>query len=133
MRTIDNYLSYHLSWEEVEAFLELWIINGCWGEWGFSFDNFIEDNIKYLSYFDDNKVTELRNDLTRICYEHDLEFFLQLGFFKSNWRMTKKVYWILYWVTPFKKFAICSVLLILLMRHWKDFYNQCERWTTPQG
>lgn len=130
MRTIDTLLKYHFTSEETETFLEAGIINWCWGDGWISFDEIIENNIKFLSYFNPDKLTELRWDLRRICYEHDLDFWLQIWFFKANFRMARKVYWLLYWVTPFKRLSIALILFILLQKKGKVYYDKCERWNT---
>lgn len=124
MKTIDYILRYNLSEEEIEALKSCWIINWCWGEWSFSFDKFIENNIEYIPYFDNDKKQELLCDLKRICYEHDLEYRLHYGFTRANWSMCNKVRKLLYWITPFKRIWIVILLFAMLQRHWKDFYNK---------
>ena len=124
VKTIDNILKYSLKEEEIEALLACWIINWCWWEWSFSFDDFIENNLEYLPYFDMDKKQELLCDLKRICYEHDIGFRFNIWFTKANIIMCIKVYKLLYWIPPIKRIAICLILFILLQRHWKKFYKK---------
>lgn len=122
-RTINSILSYNLSNEETEALLMSWIINGCWGEGSFSFDEFTEKNIEVLWYFDIDKKVELLADLKRICYEHDIDFRFKKGFLKSNLIMVLKVRSILYWVTPMRKYLILGILFYSLCKYGYKFYG----------
>ena len=124
MRTIDKYLKYHLTSEETEALLSCWIINGCWGEKGFNFDDFIEGNLKYLSMFDETKLSTLRGDLKRVCYEHDIWFRFKQWFYISNFLMAYKIWGILHW-TPWQvRYGASIGIFLWLCRFWKLYYNK---------
>jgi len=124
MKTIETILSYCFSEEQREALYVCWIINGCGGEWSFSFDDFLEKNIEVLDIFLHEKKTELLCDLRRICEEHDVDFFFQKWFLKSNLIMAIKVFKLLHWIPISKRFAISTILFILLSKKWKVFYKK---------
>lgn len=123
MRTIDKVLKYNLSSEETESLLDCGIINWCWGEWGFSFDDLLESNLKHLTVFDPEKLTELKWDFKRICYEHDIDFRFQIGFRKANYRMARKIFAVLYW-TPWKvRYGVSIGTYLWLCKYGKKYYN----------
>lgn len=128
MKTIEKILEYNLTKEEQEALLSCGIINGCWGQWGFNFDKFIDDNICLIPWFKENKKKKFFADLKEICYEHDLDFRLKRGFFYSNFKFVRKIYLLITrakkkWAKKRHAFVWTSVLFILMNRHWKEFYN----------
>jgi hypothetical protein len=124
MKTIERILNYHLSEDQRDCLYEAGIINGCGGEWAFSFDIFLKKNVEILDIFLVEKKQELLCDLRRICEEHDLDYFFKKWFTKSNIIMAIKVFKLLHWIPRFKRFAICVTLTILLQRKWKVFYNK---------
>jgi len=122
MRTIDKYLKYHFTSEEIEALLSCGMINWCGGDKGFNFDNFIEWNLQHLSIFDEDKINVLRGDLRRVCYEHDLDYRLKKNFYISNFSMCYKIWWILHW-TPWQVRYGASIGIFLgLCKYGKKYY-----------
>ena len=121
-RNINKILSYNLTPEEKEGCLASGMINGCGAEKGFSFDSFIKNNIQFLPnkkntveninpLYDPEKREKLFQDLREICYEHDLDFRFQRGFYKSNIIMARKVFRLFHWLPWKYRIIVCGILL----------------------
>lgn len=123
MRTIDKYLEYNLSSEETEVLLECGIINGCGGESGFSFDKLIETNLIFLPMFDMDRLQELKYDVKRICYEHDIDFRFKKWFYRANFNMARKLFWILYWTPAKIRYSVCIGTFLWLCKYGKKYYK----------
>lgn len=128
MRTINNILEYNLTEAEIGYLFISWIINWCWAKWWIDFDKILEDNIRIIPEFDDDKAEQLFKDIKSICYEHDIDFRFQKWFYKSNYRFAKKLYRLLReaeveWVTRKQACWVSMVALVLLNRYWKEAYK----------
>jgi len=128
MRTVDNILEYHLTELEVNHLFISWIINWCWAKGGIDFDVIIEQNIKLIPAFNNDKAKQLFNDIRQICYEHDLEFRFKKWFYKSNYKFARKLYRLLReakveWVTRRQAYWISTIAFCLLNKHGKTPYN----------
>ncbi len=124
-RTIKKLLRYHLTEEEKEAFLSVWIINGCGGKWGFSFDEFIKREVPYLPNIDTEKVQKLYGDIRELCFEHDFDFWLRgwfWNFTKANYRLTKWVFRLLHWTHFWERFGLTLILFIGLQKKGKKYF-----------
>lgn len=121
MRTIDNILEYHLLDHEKTCLYQCGIINGIWGQ-GKNIEAILLANIELLPWFDQNKSEALLEDIRAIADEHDIDYRLQLWFYKANYKFAKKLFFLLHW-SGIKRFAIATIALILLNKHWKVFYK----------
>lgn len=120
MRTLDSILEYNLSEYEKDCLFKCWIINGIGWEWQ-NIEKALLANIELLPNFDQNKAEALIEDMRAIADEHDIQFRLKLGFYRSNFKFAKKLFFLLHW-SPIKRFAISLIAFILLNRYGKKFY-----------
>lgn len=122
MRTIKSILEYNLTNSEKNHLYMCWITNGCWWKGWKNFDKILKDNIEFIPWFNKNKADKLYKDIREICFEHDIEFRFKKWFYKSNYRMAKKLYKLLYWAKFSQRFSIVFICFILLSKYWKKFY-----------
>ena len=114
MRTIDRLIEYPLTPLQKHHLREAQIINGIGGE-GENIEWILMENIKLITRYDKDKAESLLNDIRELSYDHDLQYFLKLGFYKSNYKFAKKLFHLLHW-SPLKRFAIACIAFIILNR-----------------
>ena len=122
MRTIDSLLEYHFTEEEKQALLSCWIANGIGGA-GNNIEKTILALVEALPWYDTNKSKALVNDIKELSFEHDIQFRLQLGFYYSNYKFARKLYYLTHWGKS-KRFAIFLWVLYTLNKYSKPFYNR---------
>ena len=111
---------------EIEAAIEIGICNWCgWQGW-FNFSDFIE-KIKSFENFDKNEFENLKKDLRRLCNEHDLDYFLQKWFYKSNLIFAFQVTRLIKsWTTFWEKIIVLFTLTFVLNKFWKKYYKKAN-------
>lgn len=123
MRTIHSVLEYNFTEEQKEWLLASWIINWCGGNGGFNFDTFIQQNISHLKQFKADKSKKLLSDLKEICYEHDFDYYSKKGFIISNYKMAKKVFFLLHWLPMRIRILASTILFLWLCKLGKRYYE----------
>jgi len=79
--------------------------------------------IEAMPNFEINQANELYSDIRVICYCHDLDFYTQQGFTRSNWRMAMRIAKLLHWI-GWRRYIIAMVLFYTLTKYGKVFYNK---------
>lgn len=113
--------------KEMNVAKELNLVNGCGGDGSaFDFDVILEDLEKCKNY----KVAflgTLKKDVQKLCNEHDLDYFLQIGFIKSNFIFCKNIYKLVKSWTKFReRFYIAFILFLLLNIFGKEYYKKAK-------
>lgn len=124
MKTINQILEYNLTIKEKEHLYLCWIVNGCWWKGWKNFNKILKDNIDRIPWFDKEKADKLYNDIRDICLEHDIDYRFKKWFYKSNYRMSKKLYKLLSWAKFSHRLSVKLITLFFLCKYWKKFYNQ---------
>ena len=120
-RTIEEILPFSLSVDQMLYLEQAGICNGCGGE-GENIDKQLRAMIELLPWFDESKVDALFNDMRKICFAHDADFFFKRGFYLSNFIMAKRVFHLLHWA-GWKRIFVATCLFYALSRYWKPFYS----------
>lgn len=121
VRTIDQILPFSLFHNQMLLLEQAGICNGCGWEWK-NIDKQLRAMIEILPWFDESKVDTLFNDIRKICFAHDADFFFKRGFYLSNFVMAVRIYKLLYWA-GWKRLIVATSLFYALSRYWKTFYN----------
>lgn len=121
VRTIDQILPFSLSVDQMLLLEQAGICNGCGWE-GKNIDKQLRAMIEILPWFDESKVDALFNDIRKICFAHDADFFFKRGFYLSNFVMCLRIYKLLKWWW-FKRVIISISLFLSLNKYWKTFYD----------
>lgn len=122
MRTIDSLLEYHFTEEEKQALLSCWIANGIGGA-GNNIEKTILALVEQIPWYDPDKAQSLVSDIKELSFEHDIQFRLQLGFYISNYKFARKLYYLTHWGKA-KKFLVFLWVLYTLCVYGKPFYNR---------
>ena len=122
MKTINKILEYNLTEIEIFKLQESWIINWCGWKWWQDFDKILKDNIEFLPWFNKWKSEKLYSDIRAICFEHDIDFRFKKWFYKSNFKMAKKLFLLLAWAKISHRISISIITFYFLSRYWKNFY-----------
>ena len=121
-RTINKILWKNKLWKiQREYFLKKWIINWCWWKDWFNFDK-IFDNISEFKNFNIHYISQLKEDIKEICYVHDLDFYFQRWFYKSNLKFAYRLARLLSFAWFIEKIVIFIITLSLLNKYWKKYY-----------
>lgn len=127
MAKIKQILEYNFSDFEIACLLESQMINGCGGKGGIDFWDIVQELMENLKWFDIKHFAKLWTDFTMICHEHDLDFRLQRGFFKSNFKMGLKVYKLVsWWAWKKEAFILATTIFSLLQKYWKQYYENAN-------
>lgn len=122
IRKIEKIKRYSDS--EVEEGYRKWIINWCWGKWWVNFSKIIKNNLKDLKNYDKEKYSELFDDIERLCAEHDLDYYKQKWFRKSNFIFAFNVVRLIgSWTSLLERITIFLVIYFLLNKYWKKYYK----------
>ena len=121
-RTIDSLLEYHFTEEEKQALLSCWIANGIGGS-GNNIEKTILALVEQIPWYDPDKAQSLVSDIKELSFEHDIQFRLKLGFYISNYKFARKLYYLTHWGKA-KKFLVFLSVLYTLNKYWKPFYNR---------
>ena len=119
---MSKILEYNLTDSEKEFLFLSWIINWCGWKWWTNFDKIIKDNITVIPWFDKKKANKLYKNIRSICYEHDIDFRFKRWFYKSNYKMAKKLYKLLFWAKFTHRMSLFFICFYLLCKYGKRFY-----------
>lgn len=121
-----------LNREKRRYLLKYWYINWCWGKGGINFSAFMDEAIENLKWFDINYFIALKNDLEKLCTEHDIDFWLWgtiIDFYKANFSLAYKIFKLLEWKKYWKKinnflgrFFIFLTILYLINKYGKKYF-----------
>ena len=118
---ISRYKNYMIKY-----YKELWVVNWCWGDWGYKFDKVINYVIHFLEKregYDSDKWDKLKQDINRVCAEHDIDYFLKKWFFKSNFIFAKNIFLLCKnWTNFVEKSFIFILIFVCLNLFWIRFY-----------
>lgn len=122
MRTIDTLLEYNFTNEEKKALRDCWIANGIGGDWQ-NIEKTILALVESIPWYDPEKAKQLVDDIRELSIEHDMQFRMKLGFFRSNYKFSKKLYKLTHWWT-WKRILVFLGALYTLCVYGKPFYNR---------
>lgn len=109
---------------------KLWIVNGCWWDGWVDFDDVIDDLFIYLIDFEGFDATffkKLNKDINVLCNEHDLDYFFQKWFYKSNFIFALSVCKLINsWTSFFEKICVFFTLFFGLNKFWKKYYKKAK-------
>lgn len=125
-KTINCISCYNITDEQYAWLIELWLVNWCWANGGFNFDDTLE-NIKTFPWFDELKLESFKKDLKKICFEHDLDYLCQKGFYGANYKMARKVKKLLSWTKQYQQWIIFFSLFFALNLYGKEAYYKCKK------
>ena len=124
MSTIEKIARY--SDEKIELYKKEWIINGCGGKGSFKFDKIISFVIDFLQKregYDAEKGKKLKRDINRVCAEHDIDYFLHIWFFKSNFIFAKNIFLLCKnWTSFVEKSFLFIIIFFWLNIFWLKYY-----------
>lgn len=110
---------------EIEAILvKNNIVNWVGGEWA-NLDIIFTKIIDIAKdYIDIEKVDKLYKDVYRLHFLHDLVFSScssKIEFYFANYIFVRDLWKLIHWLPWYKRFAIKSIIFILLNRYWKKY------------
>jgi hypothetical protein len=122
MRTIQSLLEYNISEEQKNFLRQAWLTNGIGWEWQ-NIEKTLLSLIELIPWYDVEHAESLLADLRCLAVEHDLQYFLKLGFYWSNYKFARKLYYLTNWWQG-KRFTVSVVAFYTLNKYGKVFYNK---------
>lgn len=113
-------LEYNISKEQYELLAQAGICNGVGGE-GSNIENLILMNLKAIPWYDEYYINLLLEDLRSLWREHDIQYFLQLWFYMSNFKFARKLYRLTNWWQG-KRLLMAYFAFRILNSYGKQFY-----------
>lgn len=113
-------LEYNISKEQYRLLTQAGVCNGVGGE-GNNIEELILLNLRAIPGYKVKYCNLLIEDIRSIAREHDIQFFLQLGFYWSNYKFAKKIYHLTRWGQG-KRFIIACIIFRVLNTYGKKFY-----------
>lgn len=125
MRTIEKILeNAGYTKADLKNYRNLGIVNGCGGDGGFDFSGFARYTITFFPKFNTEKHRNFIDDLTYICYLHDLAYTLGntlLEKLKADFRLAKRLYQLLNWANKKDK-ILASIGVFSCVAIWGNKY-----------
>lgn len=122
MRTIQSILEYNISDEQKEFLRLAGFINGIGWEWQ-NIEKTLVSLIELIPGYNLEHAESFLSDLRAIWIEHDIQYALRLGFYWSNYKFSRKLYYLTNW-WKWKRFAVALATFYTLNKYGKVFYNK---------
>ena len=128
-KIIDKYKKYWwLQTKEINILKKAWIIN--WIGWkGGSLEPIIKD-IMNLPYFNNDRYKELIEDIEKISWWHDLDYYIwgwYYKFTKANLVFSMRFYKLLGWTKWYKRLWIVIFTFYVLQKYGKQYFNWIKK------
>lgn len=126
MANLNFKVEYKFNQEQLLDLEEKGIINWCGGKWWINFDLILRQLIKTFKDFLPEKWQWLFENMQKICYSHDYDFYLWWWFYnflRANFRFWKNLFFLLSWARFRDRIWIAFFAFIMLCIFWKKYFN----------
>lgn len=115
---------------KLEEAKKLWIVNWLWWAGGFNISLFFKNNIEQFKEYIPEKGEKLFNDIEELSIMHDVSYYngsTIIDKIKADYAFSLWVVSLLHWTTTTKRILVFSVIMIILLWKWNQFFNWWEK------